>query len=157
MAITGSELYRLKYPNVNIDRSAAVTGYDIAFQADGDLLYSRGDLALSSGVALITEALVRRLSTPPGGYSRYALTSEGVAFLDGTYDSQVYLRLSAPLTRGLVEQITTDVQAAAQQESRIQGLTVETEFLVNSVFLDFKYRILSDPELLQLRANLSTV
>jgi hypothetical protein len=157
MALSSYQLFRLQYPEVNLDRSPELTGYDIAFEPEGDLLTNRGDLVLSSGVELITTALIRRMSTPPGGYSRYLLTLPGVVYLNEGYDNQLYLRLSSPITQELIDGLVLDIQQAANAEPRIENLSITASFQYNTVTLDFTYRILSDPELRELKAKLTSL
>ena len=136
-------------PISEYDRSPALTGVDFAVNVDDVVATPLGDLMSTSGVELITNALLRRLHTPTLGYKRFIRTHEGLVEVDSDYESQVYDHLSAPSTFANNTAIEQAILATAKQEKRIEVISAELTAQPDYATIPVKltYRILSESEL----------
>lgn len=137
-----------------------VTGRDLTLESQGDLIVRSADGLLVDGEQLIVEALLRRLSTPYGGYTRLVREASGLIEVNAEYGNKAYDYLSAPVTPANIASIEQYTLEAAQQETRIQVLAIKAQIssdYLNIVDVVLQYRILSQSEILTLNLQIPNV
>lgn len=141
-------------------RSSEASGVDFVIERLGDLATTpQGDLALTTGSDLITQALLRRLYTPTYGYKRWVRTATGMVELDSDYADPIFDYLSTPLTETARLEIERVVRRAASADDRIEVVNtiiepIDGSAALNTVRLTVLYRIKSEPELLKIQTEL---
>jgi hypothetical protein len=119
-------------------------GADFKLTKDYDLLVSpSGAIEYTTGAQTIANALVRRVSTALGQYSKYVRLGRQIYLLNSTYGSQLSFYLSSPNSNDI--RIKETIDQAARMDNRV---SIENVRLVssqtpgNTVNVEVIYRIL---------------
>jgi hypothetical protein len=132
-------------------RSVEGTGQDLSWTPGQDLQVGRsGDFVYQSGSDLITQALLRRLYTPPEGYRRWVRDVRGLRLADVNYANEAYRYLAAPLPEKHLAELRDAVWNCARQEARIEVLRLTVQpspVQAAKVEMDLFYRIRGEEEL----------
>lgn len=108
-------------------------GVDVAIEYVGsagdktsDLqLSSTGDLTVNTGAISVIHALMRRLTTPGGGYARYYRTPSGISTNGAGLENETYSKLSSLKSAALAYEIQQYLRQAAEQDTRLSILEVK--------------------------------
>lgn len=137
-------------------RDPAFIGNDIFIEPLGDITTnSTGDLETITGVESIVHSLLRRVTTPIDGFSRWIRTANGLTAIDDDYGNGAYSFLSTPLISSSPDAIEQAIYVAAEAEQRIRIVKVVTESNYrDSVRVQLDYRIIGNNDLQTLGATL---
>jgi hypothetical protein len=115
-----------------LDSYDITLGVDLDLGVNADLRLDEldGDLATVSGAPMVTEAVRRRITTAPAGYSRLVKTDNNYATAIGLgYGSNLPKYLSNPMTMPeLGDDVTSEIDQAVNRDPRvINGRSAITE------------------------------
>lgn len=122
------------------------SGVDLAIdyeREESDLLNANQDIGTVHGAQSIVTSLMRRMATQTGGYQRYYRTLRGVRSTGTNLENRTYSKLSSLKSDALVTEIVTYLKTAAEQDGRLDILSVSgTNSPVNQpLTFQIKYRI----------------
>lgn len=105
---------------------------DLQLSASGDLAYTEN----------YNNSVLRRLSTPVNGYSRFVFNQNSVEAVDTEVFSRLYNFLSSPLTELSLDLLESLVTESLSEDKRVELLSVESSSntLTNSVTVEVTYR-----------------
>lgn len=108
------------------DRIPSLDSVDLALDARGELLVDRlGSLTTVNAGTSIVGNLIRRVSTPAGGYERLAFTNGGLyELVDVGWSDPLIDRLSAPLTPAFTEWALARLADITAKDSRLTILSI---------------------------------
>lgn len=117
-------------------------GIDLALTEEGDLsVTNRGDLNILDPDKSIAVSLLRRVLTPPGGYSRVFIESDTLSDYGSELENIAYSYLSSNKTNVLVQELRKQLEALAEVDERLDVIDVELKPTgLNSINLNLTYR-----------------
>lgn len=106
-----------------LDTYDAAIGLDLKFDVKGDLALDDldGDLATISGASAVSEAIRRRITTTPEGYTRLLkLTENSLDPIGIGYGSGAVNYLSNPMNNaGLSDDVVEEIDTAVRRDPRV--------------------------------------
>jgi hypothetical protein len=123
-------------------RLAPENAVDLAVDSNGELLVNdNGDLILTKPNESIGLNLLRRVSTPIGGYSRVAPKADELEIVDAGYENPLVNSISAPLTPEFSSWALNSLVLAASQDSRVTIVDAKIVPDQSKVHLSVSYAI----------------
>jgi hypothetical protein len=94
---------------------------DLAVDSNGELsVGENGELLLTTSNASIGLKLLRRISTPVGGYSRHVRNDNGIELIDRGYENPLLNSVSAPLNEDFATNALNALISTASLDNRIK-------------------------------------
>lgn len=116
---------------------------DIQLDANGEILIDRlGQITTTTGGASIIANLIRRITTPLGGYERLAFTKgNNYSLVDLGWSDPLINQLSAPLTPAFTEWSLARLADLTAKDSRLTVLAINLIPNASAVQLSIDYTL----------------
>jgi hypothetical protein len=101
---------------------------DLTLSSTGELVVDyKGDLAVIQDQEVIISNLFRRITTPLGGYERFAFSNLEYTELDSGWSDPLLGALSSPLTSDFTQWAVARLNDIASKDSRLIVLSIEVK------------------------------